>query len=137
MIVQPAFLISLFARIPITLLGKAAEAGFTVGRVLLTVDKAATLVDDQGAAAKVITKVVLPRRSHLVRVRITDTGYGDALLVIHHMEPVVLAGVLSSILPMVMLEQAINIDYRLNAAPLLTDQSLHALAAGIVEVLGM
>src|SRR5262249_2349089 len=71
--------------------GEAAEAGFAVGRIFLTVDSGAGVIDDDITAAKVIAQLVFDGWSRIVRERSADTHECDALLVIYDMERVVLA----------------------------------------------
>ena len=54
MVVQTTFLIALLTREAVALLCKAAEAGLAVGRVFLTVDPGACVINDRIAAAEVI-----------------------------------------------------------------------------------
>jgi hypothetical protein len=59
MVVQSAFFIPLFAGVAVALPGEAAKAGFSVRRIFLAVDKTTDLIQDQTAAAQMVTQVIL------------------------------------------------------------------------------
>src|SRR5262249_48388212 len=89
-IIQVALLVPLLAGEAVALAGKAAKAGLAVGRVFLAVDQRPCVVNDQVAAAQVVTPLELHSWSGIVRKRNADADEGDTALVVHHMHGVVL-----------------------------------------------
>src|SRR6266568_2041667 len=112
-IIQAALLVALFPREAIALFRKAAKAGLPIGKVLLAVDQSiiggARPPDDQVATAEVVAQLILDVR--LLVVGVTDAPDGNATLVVHHVQAIVLfGGWLADFLPLVILKDAINVD---------------------------
>src|SRR5438067_6155526 len=95
MVVKAALFVALLAGEAIALAGEAAEAGLAVGEVLLAVDEAPggriVAADDHDAAAKVVAEVVFHGGSPVVGEGVADADEGNALLVVHDVEAVVLS----------------------------------------------
>lgn len=76
----------------------------------------------------------LHRRPPIIRMRGSQSDQRDALLAIHHMHMVVLAGMRLPA-PAMMFEGAINVVRDLDLSALLAHQLLHPLPGCVVEIM--
>src|SRR5215211_2811861 len=116
MVVQSGFLVALLACEAVAFAGEAAEAGLAVRRVLLAVDPAAGLVDDEAATAEVVPEVEFERWARVIREGGADAEQRD----IHHVEAVVLLYP-AALDDAVVLEEAVDAHRDVHAAALPPD----------------
>src|SRR4030095_15029316 len=135
-VIQAALFVAFLTDEAIALLGKTAEARLSIGRIFLAADQSARVVNDDVAAAQMVTEVKFHSRGCVIREWQTGPDKGDPSLVVHYVQRIVL---LRRVVPYdsLTLEDAVNVNGNLYLPTLLARQLLHAHAGRVVKILGM